>query len=120
MTGFLSHEEAMQRLSHMDLCLIPYRMEEPYVRRLDRVSPVKLFEYWAAAKPVIATPFEELKRIGRDIVVFVRDAKELEEAIARLRDDPKLRRLLGIKGKKEVKRFNWKTMVHRYLEAAET
>ncbi len=116
-TGFLSHEEAMARLSQMDLCLIPYRNDERHRRRLNRVSPVKLFEYWAAGKPVIATPFDELKRIGKDIVVFVTSPNELETAILELKRDEGFRRLLGRKGKHEVRKYDWETMVHRYLKA---
>jgi glycosyltransferase involved in cell wall biosynthesis len=115
LTGFLPHQEAMGMLSQMDLCLIPYRMEAHHRRRLDRVSPVKLFEYWAAGKPVIATPFDELQRIGQDIVVFVKNAKELEEAIQKLRKDSALRKLLVDKGRREVRKFDWEIMVQRYL-----
>ena len=59
-TGTLPHAEVFMRIAAMDVCLIPFVVN----RTTDRVSPVKLFEYWAMGKPVLATRCLELRRIA--------------------------------------------------------
>lgn len=52
------HEHLPQYISHFDICLIPFIVNEI----TNKVNPVKLFEYLALEKPVIASETKELKK----------------------------------------------------------
>lgn len=55
-----SQHELPRYLTVFDVCLLPYLTNE-YTAG---VEPLKLYEYLAAAKPVVATPFSELPDLG--------------------------------------------------------
>ena len=55
-------EEVPTVIQAFDVCTIPYDISYPINRYC---YPMKLFEYFYAGKPVIATPIEELKRFPK-------------------------------------------------------
>jgi O-antigen/teichoic acid export membrane protein/glycosyltransferase involved in cell wall biosynthesis len=57
--GPVSYEDLPGVVSGFDVCMIPYRVGE----RIDYVQPKKLFEYFAAGKPVVATALPALSRL---------------------------------------------------------
>jgi glycosyltransferase involved in cell wall biosynthesis len=61
-------------LRRMDLCLIPH-LDTPFSRSM---SPLKLFQYIAAGKPVVSTAVEGLELSG----AFVRIAADPEQFVA--------------------------------------
>ncbi|MCB0250929.1 MAG: glycosyltransferase, partial [Anaerolineae bacterium] len=46
-----------------DVCLIPYRLNE----QTRHVNPLKVYEYLAGGKPVVATPLPELAQFGNTV-----------------------------------------------------
>ncbi|MHB8993005.1 MAG: methyltransferase domain-containing protein [Chloroflexota bacterium] len=65
-------------LSQMDVALIPYKID-----RLTRgIYPLKLHEYLAAGKPVVATPIPSLQEMG-ETVYLAADAASFAAAIER-------------------------------------
>jgi glycosyltransferase involved in cell wall biosynthesis len=63
-------------LARFDVCLIPFKVDAITAA----VSPVKLFEYLAAGKPVVSTPLAEVARYGE--VVTLAPAAEFPRAVA--------------------------------------
>ena len=87
LTGTLPHDRVFEEISRMDLGLVPFKVN----RMTDRVSPVKLFEYWAMGKPVLATGCLELRRLAEKApgaLRFFSGAAELAEQIDRMANDP--------------------------------
>ena len=79
--GELPYEAMPELLWHFDVAIIPFRVGPV----TDAVDPVKLHEYLAGGKPVVATPIRELAHYSD--VVRLADAPEsfskaLEEALA--------------------------------------
>lgn len=71
-------------------------------------SPIKLFDYWAAGKTVIATPTYEIEKIGKDICVIAEGKEAWLQAIRELINDKKLRTSKGMLGRKQVlERYNY-------------
>lgn len=64
-------------LSALDVAIIPFAVD-PLTRG---VSPLKLFEYLAAGKPVVSTPIPEVADL-RDVVRIAGDAAGFEASIA--------------------------------------
>ncbi len=53
--------------------------------------PIKLFDYWAAKKAVVATPTRELEQVGGEACVFAKTIEEWVAAIQQLVHDQELR-----------------------------
>ena len=79
--GEKNYREIPLYLSHFDVCLIPFKLNS----LTQAVDPVKLYEYFSQAKPVVATNMGELPRdtdliyIGKDVDDF---AKKVDLAVA--------------------------------------
>jgi len=83
--GARPRAEVMRYLAWYDLGILPFVLN-PITHA---VSPLKLFEYLAAGKPVVSTPLEEVSRCS--VVLLAQDpeafALALDHGLA-LRDDP--------------------------------
>ena len=83
-------------------------------------SPLKLFEYFAAGRPVVASdlaPVRELVRDGENGLLFsAGDADALAGAIRRLGNDRPLAAALAQTAFAEVERYSWRRRAER-LEA---
>lgn len=65
-------------VNHFDVCTIPYADN----LRAQHASPLKLYEYAAASKPIVATDFSAAREFEGNIDI-VRDASEFIEACER-------------------------------------
>ena len=97
-----------------DLGLLPEK-----VRGLD-ISPLKLFEYLACARPVVGyrvRGLEILETIGAGLLVSPGDAQALGSALTGLLSRPDLREDMGAKGRAFVERDkSWKSVAGRVTE----
>lgn len=83
----------------------------------DSTCPVKLFEYWAAKKVVIASPTYELQQIGKDCILFAGTKEEYIQQIRSILNDKKLRNDIGEVGYKKVKEtYNYENIGKRFEE----
>ena len=110
--GILPYEQAMTELATMDVCLIPFKVN----RITDRVSPIKLFEYWAMKKPVISTRFYEVCKVAEGKVCFIDTAEDLKNTILQLQEHGEQREEMAEKGFQEVGLYDWSKLGKRYLD----
>jgi len=99
LTGQVSYDRVLAEMAGMDLCLIPFKTG----RLTDRVSPIKLFEAWAAGRPVISSPIREVRLTAGDeaaIYYWPGLGPSLAQAIDDIRDNPGLARRLVQAGQK--------------------
>ena len=84
-------------------------------------SPMKLFEYMAAGRPVIASDLEPLKEIlvhmENSLIVEAGDGESLAEAIRQLVDDDLLARRLAETARDEVASYTWSARAEILLRA---
>lgn len=109
-TGMIPRDDAREYARRADACIIPFKI----LRLTDRVSPIKLFEYWALRKPVISTSTYEIKKTGDGIVLFADSQKELHKAITRLREDKQFYAKVQELGYEEVKKYDWHALGKKY------
>lgn len=76
-TGPLPHQQVPAAIAACDVCLIPYRLTE----QTRHVNPLKVYEYLAGGKPVVATPLPELTQFA-GTVRLAGDADAFVAAIA--------------------------------------
>ncbi len=113
--GFLPQAQARRFVKSVDVCVIPFKRNA----LTDAVCPLKLFEYWAASKPVVVSPTYELKRIIRDEAAFADTEREWKDAITSLCHDGRARTRLGAKGFIRAKHYSWKTLSRRFVSILE-
>jgi glycosyltransferase involved in cell wall biosynthesis len=119
-TGTVSQASLPDHLGAMDAALVLASADRPF-----HYSPLKLAEYLAASRPVIAPRVGQLaSRLhdGRDaLLVPPGDAGALAAALRRLRDDPALRGQLALSARATAEAsFSWDHAVERVLDRLPT
>nr|MBC8284994.1 glycosyltransferase family 4 protein [Nitrospinota bacterium] len=110
-------EEMPRYINSADICLVPFFDERSSYTGL---SPLKLFEYMACAKPIVSSGIGGLDSFFKtyDIgeVVSSPEPKAWVRSILSLLADPERMKLCGDNGRKSVlKEFNWKAISKKIL-----
>lgn len=113
-TGAIHYDKVPLYLNISDVCIVLKRkMRSGY-------SPLKLYEYMACGKPVIATNtegFEILEQYNAGILVNPEDSEELSNAIVELLQNKQLREQMGANGRKLVVReHSWENIAKKTAE----
>lgn len=117
-TGWVEYTDVARYLSAADICVAP----EPSNSYNDRSTAVKLMEYMALEKPIVAFDLPEHRVTAQDAAVYARPNDELDFAqqIASLMDDPERRKKMGELGRDRVVReLAWRHQEKHLLEAYE-
>lgn len=78
--GEISYESVPNAIAHFDVCIIPFKINE-----LTRATnPVKIYEYMAVGRPVVAPPLPELATLNCSGLVCASSATEFVNGIERL------------------------------------
>ena len=117
-TGAVPYEEVPKYINASDVCVVPKRpLKSGY-------SPLKLYEYMACGKPVVASRlegFEILEEQNAGILVEPENPEELAKAIIKLMEDEKLREEMGKNGREYVvKNHSWEAVAERVIEVCES
>jgi len=106
-TGWVPHDEVSQYLQAADICVSP----EPANSYNSRSTVIKIMEYMAWAKPVVAFDLPEHRITAGDASLYATPNDELDFArhIAALMDSRELCEQLGTIGRERIKtRLAWK------------
>lgn len=106
-TGWVPHKKVSKYLQTADLCVSP----EPSNNYNSRSTVIKILEYMAGAKPVVAFDLPEHRITAGDAALYAVSNDELDFArnIAALMDDKELRTRLGRIGRERIEtRLAWK------------
>lgn len=105
--GYVPHAEIPKFLSKAKIFVLPNVEEDASVF----TSPLKLFEYMAVGKPIVASDIpnfrEILKHEENAYLVKPKDPVVLAESIKKVLYDEKLRRKISLKAKEEVKKYTY-------------
>lgn len=105
-TGKLSHDDTMSSLSNMDILVAPYK-----VTKIFYFSPIKIFEYMASGKAIIASRLGQISEIlenGIDaILINPEKQNELRDALITLIDSEDKRTRLGNMSYNKAKQYTW-------------
>jgi glycosyltransferase involved in cell wall biosynthesis len=116
--GELPMAEVPDALARADIC-VTHLLPEPY---LTKIIPVKVFEYMAMEKPVVAGLEGEgaqvVERAGGGVAVPPGDPRALADAVLALADDPERRREMGRRGRAVVEAEYSREATARKLEDA--
>lgn len=116
-TGLAPRAEVPKLVAGFDIALQP--------AAVDYASPLKVFEYMAAGRAILAPDQPNLREVledGRTALLFAPDRPEaFGEALLRLAADPALRRRLGAAARQEILRrdLTWAGNARRVIALAE-
>lgn len=120
LTGMVNNEDIPYIINIADICAAPFILKR---NQKTGVSPLKIFEYMACGKPIIASRIEGLEFIeaeGAGLLVEPEDVKELEKALYLLIREPQVRIKMGGKGLQIAReRFDWELKVAKIEEILE-
>lgn len=114
-TGAVPYEDVPIRIAAATVCTAPFTRERNEAIGL---SPLKLYEYMAAARPVVASDVpgvgDVLRSTGAGIPVPPGEPSPLAEAVVALLQDPLRARSMGEKGRSSaVADFSWAKAAER-------
>ncbi|MBW4028284.1 MAG: glycosyltransferase family 4 protein [Acidobacteria bacterium] len=118
-TGFLPDPEFIAYLQAADICVDP----DPSSEYNDRSTMLKIMDYMAAAKPIVAFDLPETRCSAAAAALYVKPNDELEfaKALAHLIDNPDQRREMGRIGRRRVEGdLSWSSSAKSLLRAYET
>jgi glycosyltransferase involved in cell wall biosynthesis len=114
--GWVDYTEVARYLSAAHICVAP----EPSNSYNDRSTAIKVMEYMALGKPIVAFDLPEHRYSAQGAAVYARPNDELDFArkIAALMDEPKRRHRMGRTGRRRVEEeLAWSHQEKHLLEA---
>jgi len=118
-TGRVSDADLMRYLSTADICVDP----DPSNPFNDRSTMIKMTEYMALGKPIVAFDLPEHRVTARDAAVYARPNDELDFAqqLVLLMDNPERRHRMGQIGRARIEtELAWSYQEKHLLAAYET
>jgi glycosyltransferase involved in cell wall biosynthesis len=117
-TGRVPYAHVPLLIGAMDVCVAPFCGDR------GETSPVKIFDYLACGKPVVASAIPSVTALfsqSNGVVLIEPDrAEPLADAVMALLDRPEESRLLGIDGRTFVEeRFGWEGIARGLRDLAE-
>jgi glycosyltransferase involved in cell wall biosynthesis len=114
--GFIFGDELRRYLSAADICVDP----DPSNSYNDRSTMVKMMEYMALGKPIVAFDLPENRFTAQEAAVYVpnNDERAFARALAQLMNDPVRRKSLGAVGSRRIEtELAWDYSIPKLLEA---
>ncbi|TQV83325.1 glycosyltransferase [Denitrobaculum tricleocarpae] len=117
MTSWQPHTALPGLIARMDVTTAPYPQSESHY-----FSPLKLFEYMAVGRPIIASHIGQtadvIQHRKNGFLVPPGDADSLVEALMTLRIDPEMARRLADAAADEGRKHDWKRNAQAVLDTA--
>ena len=118
-TDYVPHADVPQHIAAADICVAPF--EDNEVTRCK--SPLKIVEYLASGKPIVASDVGEVRNMvgGAGLLVAPGKADALAEGILKLAGDETLRKTLAAAARQRAETvYNWKSSAENLEKAYQT
>ncbi len=120
--GFVAHGEVPLHLAACDILVMPYQRQVSVVGGSGNIvqwmSPLKMFEYMAAERPIVASDLPSLREVlndGNAVLVDPEDVDAWSVALQELIADPEGRQRLAARARHDVESYTWAVRVDRCL-----
>jgi glycosyltransferase involved in cell wall biosynthesis len=116
LTGFVPPGRVPTYLAAADILLLPSTDGLPYA---SYTSPLKMFEYMAAKRPIVASDLpvlREVLRAGENALLYPHSSPlALAGAVQRLWEEPSLRSSLAKRAHRDVQTYTWQRRAKRIM-----
>ena len=114
-TGRVPHDRIPGLLAEADICVEPAGCSE--MNHL--CSMVKVYEYMAAGRPIVAFPLREVQHLGAEHIRYAEcdDLASMAAAIAELASDEELRARSAVGLRNRAEQFTWESAGESLLAA---
>jgi glycosyltransferase involved in cell wall biosynthesis len=126
LVGFVSHSVVPLYLFAADALVMPYTSEmtiQGGTNATGFTSPLKLFEFMASCRPIVATNLPTISEILHDninaVVVDPNSVDSLFEGIKRVLKDEALATKVALRAAADVGRYTWEERVKKILNGLE-
>jgi len=112
LVGWQPYEKIPEYIAASDICLLPAHNNEI----MRNIVPIKMYEYMACGKPVIATKLPGvLKEFGyNNGVIYVDKPEEVIKAVIELDREKINLKEYGIKARKFVEKYSWDNITSHF------
>lgn len=119
MTGAIAHADVPEMLSIADIAVVPSAAVP--ASRGGTGTPLKIFEYMAAGKPIVATALNQATEVIQEgqngLLVQAGDVNKFAEAILTLLNDPAARVRMGQNARQQaIELYSWDEYTRRLEE----
>ncbi len=111
--GRINNKEVPERMCDMDVLILPnqdkLRNEGEDIGKF--TSPLKMFEYMASGRVIVASDLEVLREVIDDSFVYLADAGDENswmKAINEIKKDRQLAKEKAVKAKEEARKYTWR------------
>jgi len=115
--GFKPHKELPWYLAAADVLILPNSAKDENSRLY--TSPLKLFEYMAAGRPIVSSDLPSLREVlnNRNAVFFKPDsAKSLSETTLTLLTHPELQEKIASQARTDVEGYTWDKRARKIID----
>ncbi len=121
-TGQVSYSDISKYAGKCDVFVAPFPENKHYNFYM---SPLKIFEYMASKRPIIATDLPSLREILTDgensLLVPPNDVRALAEAIVKLKENPEISNKIADKAYWDVsEKYTWKIRAEKIISFIKT
>lgn len=113
--GILDHKDVLTLTESSDVCIYPFPRKDVLCG-----YPIKIFEYMAMGKAIVATRLKGVSGIVRHgingLLVEPGDPLEMADAVLRIDENPDLRERLEVNARKASKKYDWKIINEKITE----
>ncbi|GJM16185.1 MAG: glycosyl transferase [Thermodesulfobacteriota bacterium] len=122
LTGFVPHRSVPLYLNASDILVMPYTSKMTIkggTKAQEFTSPIKLFEYMAAARPIVATSISSVKEVLEDGINAILVEPDSSEALCHgiekvLREDA-LAQSIASEAVSNIKKYTWEVRAKKLL-----
>jgi len=122
-TGFVPNKRIPTYLAAADVLIMPYNTDQSIdVMDIDTTSPLKLFEYMAARRPIVTTDIPAIARTiehkKEGLLAAPNDISELVESTTRALSNDTLATHLANNAREKAKEYTWRNRARKMLQQA--
>ncbi len=122
LSGFVPHTKVPMYLASADALVLPYTQEMTIkggTRAKDFTSPIKLFEYMASGKPIVASAIPSVTEVLEDgrnsLLVEPGSAESLYRGIIKVLDNSQFAETIARGALSDVKNYSWEGRAKKLL-----
>lgn len=123
LVGFVPHKDVPEYLKSSDVLVMPYTSSMTIkggAKAQEFTSPIKLFEYMAAARPIVATSIPSVREVLEDgvnsVLIEPNSAEAIYKGLEKVLSNDNLAQKIAARAGKDISEYTWEERVKKLLD----